>query len=201
MAIIKLNYFQHHNVVFLAQDLLGKLLFTCIDGVLCGGMITETEAYKSTNDRASHAFNGRRTARNEMMYAGGGVIYVFRCYGVHNMLNIVTHIESVPDAILIRGIIPVLNRESMLKRLHKNTWTTPLTSGPGKVAKALGIELTHNGLSLDSAWIWLEENPQFDPTQYRLHITPRIGIDYAGKDALLPYRFMLTEKKTTFAIH
>jgi DNA-3-methyladenine glycosylase len=183
------DYYQQEDVLFIAKDLLGKWLFTQFDGQLCGGMITETEAYMGVTDRASHAFGGRRTARNEMMYAAGGVIYVYQCYGIHALLNIVTHKAGTPEAILIRGIFPTHGEELMLRRLGKIQISSKLTDGPGKLSKALGIKKIHNGLSLQSNQIWIEGRGEAIP-ETQIRTTPRIGVDYAGEDALLPYRFI-----------
>ena len=184
------DYYQQEDVLFLAKDLLGKWLFTQFDGQLCGGIIIETEAYRGVTDRASHAFGGRRTARNEMMYAVGGVIYVYQCYGIHALLNIVTHKAEVPEAILIRGIFPTHGEELMLRRLGKTQMSSKLTDGPGKLSKALGIKKIHNGLSLQSNQIWLEDRGMNIPAT-QINATPRIGVDYAGEDALLSYRFVV----------
>ncbi|MCL1849971.1 MAG: DNA-3-methyladenine glycosylase [Bacteroidetes bacterium] len=190
--ILPKTYYLHHDVVFLAKDLIGKYLFTKIDGQLSGGIITETEAYKGTEDRACHAFGGRRTKRNEMMYATGGVAYVYLCYGIHPMLNVVTNRQDVPDAILIRAIQATHGEELMLKRTGKPQMNPQVTKGPGKVTKALGITLADNGESLQNKRIWIEER-EFDLTNAKILNTPRIGVDYAGEDALLLYRFKLSE--------
>jgi len=183
-------YYLHPNVVFLAKDLIGKYLFTKIDGQLCGGIITETEAYKGIEDKACHAFGGRRTARNEMMYAQGGVAYIYLCYGIHPLLNVVTNQKDTPDAILIRAIHATHGEELMLKRTGKPQMQPQVTDGPGKVAKALGITLADNGESLQNKRIWIEDRG-LDLSKTEILNTPRIGVSYAGKDALLPYRFKL----------
>jgi len=187
---LPVTYFLHHDVVFLAKDLIGKYLFTKIDGQLCGGIITETEAYKGVEDRACHAFGGRRTPRNEMMYAQGGVAYVYLCYGIHPLLNVVTNHKDTPDAILIRGIYATHGEELMLKRTGKLQMTPQVTDGPGKVTKALGITLADNGTSFQDKRIWIE-NRGFDLSKTEILNTPRIGVNYAGDDAGLLYRFKL----------
>jgi len=184
------TYYLHHDVVFLAKDLIGKYLFTKIDGQLCGGIISETEAYKGVEDRACHAFGGRRTPRNEMMYAQGGVAYVYLCYGVHPLLNVVTNQKDTPDAILIRAIHATHGEELMLKRTGKPQMTPQVTDGPGKVTKALGITLSDNGESFQSKRIWIEDR-DFDLSKMEILNTPRIGVNYAGEDTMLPYRFKL----------
>ncbi len=188
---IALSYYQQTDVVALARDLIGKYLFTVVDGQLAGGIITETEAYKGVGDRACHGFGGRRTHRNEMMYHQGGVSYVYFCYGMHHMFNIVTNLEDEPEAVLIRAICPTHGEELMLKRLGKNKMSPALTNGPGKLTKALGITMRMNGKSLDSSEIWLEDRRLQIPDSL-VDITPRIGVDYAGPDASLPYRFVTT---------
>ena len=185
-------YYLQNDVVFLAKDLIGKYLFTKIDGQLCGGIITETEAYKGIADRACHAFGGRRTKRNEMMYAGGGVAYVYLCYGIHPMLNVVTNQKDIPDAVLIRAIHATHGEELMLKRTGKSQMNVQVTDGPGKVTKALGITLADNGESLQNKRIWIEDR-NVDLSKMNLLNTPRIGVDYAGEDKFLMYRFKIPE--------
>jgi len=184
------TYYLHPDVVFLAKDLIGKYLFTKIDGQLCGGIISETEAYKGVEDRACHAFGGRRTKRNEMMYAEGGVAYVYLCYGMHPLLNVVTHQKETPDAILIRAIHASHGEELMLKRTGKPQMNPQVTNGPGKVTKALGITLADNGEPLQNSRIWIEDRG-LDLSEMEILNTPRIGVSYAGEDAELLYRFCL----------
>jgi DNA-3-methyladenine glycosylase len=122
------------------------------------------------------------------MYLEGGVSYVYLCYGIHHLLNVVTGIKSIPHAILLRSIIPETGIKTMLKRRGNKSGKI---SGPGKLTKALGIDLRHNGISLTGSQVWLEENPSFSGDG-QIHTTARIGVEYAGKDALLPYRFVLS---------
>ena len=183
------DYFLKDDVLAIAQDLLGKSLFTRMDGQLTGGLICEVEAYKGIGDRASHAYGGRRTRRNEMMYHEGGVAYVYLCYGMHHLLNFVTNADGIPDAILIRGIMPTHGEELMLRRTGKRKITPDIGIGPGKVSKLLGLTVADNGLSLCGDTLWIEDRGLVVP-ENQLEITPRIGVDYAGEDALLPYRFV-----------
>jgi DNA-3-methyladenine glycosylase len=185
------DYFLTDDVVAFARDLIGKSLFTMVDGQLAGGVICETEAYKGTSDRASHAFGGRRTKRNEMMYREGGVAYVYLCYGMHHLLNFVTNAADIPDAVLIRGIVPTHGTELMLRRTGKRKVTPDIGIGPGKVSKLLGITVADNGLSLCGEKLWIEDRSLVVPDN-AIRVTPRIGVDYAGADALLPYRFVGT---------
>jgi DNA-3-methyladenine glycosylase len=185
------EYYLNPDVVFLARDLLGKALMTNIDGQgITGGFIVETEAYAGVIDRASHAFGGRRTRRTETMYLQGGVAYVYLCYGMHHLFNVVTNIEGIPHAILIRGIKPIIGQEIMALRTGKQPENLQILNGPGKLTKALGITTRHDKTLLADNTIWIEEySGHYNENQV---ITgPRIGVDYAGEDALWPYRFRL----------
>lgn len=187
---IPLEFYLSDDVVGLSRSLLGSYLFTCLEGVLTGGKITETEAYKGPEDKASHAYRNRRTPRTEVMFHKGGICYVYLCYGMHNLLNIVTNQEGIPHAILIRAIDPVVGIETMMERRKKNLLTPSLTLGPGSVAQALGIDRKFNGISLDSSLIWLEKKDP-SPSEQEITCGPRVGIDYAQEHALLPWRFRL----------
>ena len=188
--LIPKDFYLNSDVASLAKDLIGKYLFTKIDGQLCGGIITETEAYKGVEDRACHAFGGRRTQRNEMMYAEGGVAYVYLCYGIHPLFNVVTNQKDTPDAILIRAIHATHGEELMLKRTGKPQMQLQVTNGPGKVTKALGITLADNGESLQNKRIWIEDRG-IDLSDKEVLNTVRIGVESAGEDALLLYRFKI----------
>ena len=184
------NYYLQEDICILARDLLGKYIFTKHEGNLTGGYITETEAYAGTIDKASHAWGGRRTARTEVLYREGGIAYVYMCYGIHFLFNVVSNIEDVPHAILIRGIHPVFGIETMLERAGKPILKPDLANGPGKVSKVLGISKKHNGENLRGKKVWLEDRGMVI-SQDQISITKRIGIDYAAEDAILPYRFVL----------
>lgn len=190
---IPLSFYRHFDVTAIAKSLLGKELFTKIDGHLTGGIITETEAYAGVGDRASHAYNNRRTARTEVMYQKGGVAYVYLCYGIHCLLNAVTASENIPHAVLIRAISPTTGVETMLKRRKKSKLDASLTSGPGALTAALGIDLRQNGVLLNSDSLCICET-DLQLNEERILIGPRIGIDYAGNDAFLPFRFRLLAK-------
>lgn len=190
---LKASYYQNTDVVFLARDLIGKTLCTHINGVLTGGIITETEAYAGVTDKASHAYGNRRTKRTETMYSAGGVSYVYLCYGIHRLFNIVTNVAEIPHAILVRAIYPTIGIEEVLKRRGVKPSPT-LCIGPGKVSQALGIDLLHNNLSLNGKAIWIQDDGvTINPKD--IHIGPRIGVDYAGEDAKLPYRFWVEALK------
>lgn len=182
------------DVPSLAKSLLGKYLITNINGVMTGGMITETEAYEGVTDRASHAYGGLRSKRTEVMYATGGRSYVYLCYGIHYLFNIVTNQKEVPHAVLVRGIFPVIGIEEMMIRTGKSKAGYALTNGPGKLSKALGITLRLNGVILNGQEIWIEDRG-IEYKYIDITTTHRVGVDYAGPDALLPYRFILDYRK------
>src|ERR1700742_4256945 len=136
---LPLSFYQRNDVVQISRELLGKYLFTCIDGEITGGYIVETEAYHGVIDRASHAFGNRQTPRTSTMFKKGGIIYVYLCYGIHEMLNVVTSPEGVPHAVLIRALNPTDGIDIMLMRRNMNAIKNNITAGPGSVAQALGI--------------------------------------------------------------
>jgi len=187
---LPLEYYLTGNVVELAKDLIGKGLYTCIDGRLTGGIITETEAYAGVSDKGSHAYGGRFTKRTEVMFRHGGVAYVYLCYGIHALFNVVTNVEGNPDAVLIRGIKPTVGIEDIRRRQTNTNQGKGLVNGPGKVSKALGIEVLHTGTDLTGNIIWIEDQG-INPGSENIISTTRIGIAYAAEDALLPYRFLL----------
>jgi DNA-3-methyladenine glycosylase len=182
------TYYHSADVVALSRDLLGKYLFTCIDGITTGGYIVETEAYNGVIDKASHAYGNKQTPRTQTMFMQGGISYVYLCYGIHEMFNIVTSVEGQPHAILIRAINPTEGLELMQLRRNMPIVKPNITSGPGSVAKALGISRKINALSLQSDVIWIEDRGLSFPDS-AITAGPRIGVSYAAEDALLPYRF------------
>jgi DNA-3-methyladenine glycosylase len=173
-----------------AKELIGKILVTTFHGKLTAGRIVETEAYNGVIDKASHAYNNRRTNRTEIMYATGGVAYVYLCYGIHHLFNVVTNLEGIPNAVLIRALEPIIGIETMLNRSNKIKQGYDLTRGPGNVSKSLGILTKHTGYSLLGEQIFIAEDSFCYETE-KIMATPRIGVDYAGEDALLPYRFIV----------
>lgn len=182
------SFYLDTDVVAISKALLGKYLFTCIDGLTTGGYVVETEAYNGIVDRASHAYGNRRTKRTEIMFAEGGIAYIYLCYGIHEMFNIVTSTEGHAQAILIRAIEPTEGIETILLRRGMDKVKPNITAGPGSVAKALRIDRKLNGISLQSDTMWLEDRG-LNFTDDQIAAVPRIGVAYAGQDALLPYRF------------
>ena len=182
------EFYQRKDVVKIAKELLGKILVTNWKGVTTSGRIVECEAYAGAIDKASHAWGGRRTVRNEIMYGEAGYTYVYLCYGIHHLFNVVTNSPEIPHAILVRALDPIDGVEKMLQRTNKKKLDHTLTRGPGNVSKSLGIQTKHSGLSLLGDQIFITDDGG-KYTKMEIASSPRIGVDYAGKDALLPYRF------------
>ena len=184
------SFYEREDVVIISQELIGKILVTKFEGKLTAGRIVETEAYNGVVDKASHAWNGRRTNRTEIMYANGGVAYVYLCYGIHHLFNVVTNVKDTSNAVLIRAVEPIEGIDLMLERTGKLKAGYDLTRGPGNVSKALGIYTKHTGYNLNSDEIFIaEDGLKYDPPN--IIATPRIGVDYAAEDAFLPYRFIV----------
>jgi DNA-3-methyladenine glycosylase len=190
----KLDYYFYNraDVVNIARELLGKVLVTQWDGVVTSGRIVETEAYRGVTDRASHAWNGRRTRRTEIMYDEGGKGYVYLCYGIHHLFNVVTNIKETPHAVLVRAVEPMEGIGTMLQRTGKKKPDRTLTSGPGNVSKALGLMVSHTGVSLLEDTVFIADD-SYALKKRDIIATTRIGVDYAGEDALLPYRFFIRD--------
>jgi len=191
MTKLSESFYQREDVTKIAKELIGKKLLTKIGGRLTGGIIVETEAY-SHRERGCHAYNGRKTLRNEVMFEAGGISYVYLCYGIHHLFNVVTNEPGVADAILVRALEPITGEKVMLSRMN-TTSLKRITSGPGKLTKALGIDRGFNGKPLEGNSIWIEEGIKVKPAQIVTSV--RIGIDYAGEDAYLPWRFYLKDSE------
>ncbi|MEI6947871.1 DNA-3-methyladenine glycosylase [Paraflavisolibacter sp. H34] len=186
---LPLSFYLREDVVGITRELLGKVLVTNWNGAHTAGRIVEAEAYAGEADRASHAFRGR-TPRTGVMFEQGGTAYVYLCYGIHQMFNIVTNEKGRPHAILIRAVEPLEGIDIMLWRTGKKKADATLTRGPGNVGKALGFHTTQCGHSLQSDELFIADDG-FRVTDDMVAVAPRIGVDYAGEHALLPYRFYL----------
>lgn len=180
------GFYRRKDVTRIAKELLGKALFTRIGGKVTGGLIVETEAY-SWKERGCHAYNNRRTKRNEVMFGDGGHAYVYLCYGIHNLFNVVTNQPGTADAVLIRALEPLDGITEMLRRTNQQN-SGRITSGPGKLTRALGIERTLNGKPLSSESLWIADVGR-KVSKSQIVAGKRIGIDYAGEDAKLQWRF------------
>jgi len=188
---LKKEFYLNPDVCDTAKKLLGKFLCVRSGNHLTAGMITETEAYEGVTDRASHAYDNKRTKRTETMYMDGGVAYVYLCYGIHYLFNVVTNVKDVPHAVLIRSVLPVDNFEDQKKKPFDFS-----VNGPGKVSKFMGIGKEHDGISLSGDSVFIDDSGIIISDE-NIITSARIGVDYAGEDALLPYRFFLKKEFVT----
>jgi DNA-3-methyladenine glycosylase len=184
------TFYDRKNVVQIARDLLGKILVTQFDGIRSAGRIVETEAYNGVNDRACHAFGGRRTSRTEHLYGGPGTVYVYICYGMHHLFNVITNKKDIPHAVLIRALEPLEGVDQMLMRTGKPSADFTITKGPGNLARAMGMSKIHAGQNLFSEEIFIEDDG-FRYKKNQVLVTKRIGVESAREDAELPYRFIV----------
>ena len=190
MSKLTQDFYQQEDILTISQELLGKVLCTNFHGELTNGIIVETEAYAGITDKASHAYGGKRTKRTEIMYAPGGCAYIYLCYGIHHLFNVITGKENIPHAVLIRAIEPQDGLKIMLQRRNKKKADHTLTAGPGSLSQALDITIENSGVSLTGNLIWLEDQNIY----YKNHdiiARPRVGVQYAGNDAKNPWRFQI----------
>ncbi len=183
-------FFIREDVVAISRELLGKVLVTHFDGQRSAGIIVETEAYRGPDDQACHAWMNRRTRRTEVMFARGGHAYVYLCYGIHHLFNIVTGREDMPHAVLIRALEPLENAPLMLERRGLDKPERRLTAGPGTLSQALGIHTRHSGTLLtgQDSPIWLEDRG-IRLNEDHILAGPRVGIPYGGESREWPWRF------------
>lgn len=194
--IIPESYYSNPDTIAISRDLLGKFLITNFGEGLTTGMIVETEAYLGKDDKACHAYGGRHTNRTQTMYLPGGRAYVYLCYGIHHLFNVVTNIEGEPHAVLIRAVEPIEGIGIMITRRSKKKLERSLTAGPGAASAALGIKTDHSGHLLMDTPIWIEDRG-IEIKAQNIIASARVGVGYAGEDALLPYRFRIADSKWT----
>lgn len=184
------EFYTRADTLAVARELLGKrLVVPAPTGERVAGRIVETEAYLGVEDAAAHSYGGRRTARTETMYAVGGTVYVYFVYGMHHQFNVVTGAEGSPHAVLIRALEP----EEGVERMRERRPAKPdrqLTSGPGKLCRALGLDLSYNKADLTGSLVWVEDAGQ-RVSHEEIAAGPRVGIDYAGDYVSKPWRFWL----------
>jgi DNA-3-methyladenine glycosylase len=187
------SFYLRNDVVKIAKELLGKVLVTNWDNEYTSGRIVETEAYAGEIDRASHASKGK-TARTNVIFEQGGTAYVYLCYGIHEMFNIVTNKAGKAHAILIRGVEPLDGIDIMLERTGKKKLDETLSRGPGNVGRAFGFHRSQCGLSLQSNELFVADDG-YKPDKKMIVASPRIGVAYAGEHALWDYRFYIKGNK------
>jgi DNA-3-methyladenine glycosylase len=190
MKKLPIQFYRSTDVIETAQKLLGKIIVTNFNGQLTSARITETEAYVAITDKASHSYSGRRTERNEHMYGSAGIAYVYICYGMHHLFNVVTNKKDVPDAVLIRAAEPLMGIDIMLQRTGKIKLDNTLTKGPGNMSRALGITKQQSGIKLCSTEICIYDDGCIVDAAIT-GVSKRIGIDGAGTAVDYPYRFYI----------
>lgn len=189
------SFYKQPDVVKVARSLLGKVVCTKVkDQPVTSGMIVETEAYCGRGDKASHANNNTRTQRTETMYKTGGIAYIYLCYGIHHLMNVVTNTAEKADAVLIRAIQPHEGVEVMQQRRGSDSKGPSLTGGPGRLTQALGVTTELDGINLGGDKVWIEDQGK-RYLEEEITKTTRVGVDYAGEDALLPWRFYPSQNK------
>lgn len=194
------SWYLSTDVPSLAKDLLGKFLVTSIDDVRCSGMIIETEAYRGPDDRACHAYNNKRTPRTEVMFEPGGIAYIYICYGMHHLVNVVTGPANHAHAILIRALEPAEGIETMAIRRNMTATDVRLTKGPGALSVAMGLrsELTGQSLIRNDSPIWIEDRGlQLPP--HDVGVSMRIGVESAGEAATWPWRYFVKNNRNVSA--
>lgn len=185
------DFYIRSDVLRLSREVLGKVIVTNFDNRRTAGMIVETEAYAGETDKASHAYNSRKTQRTEVLYRAGGVAYVYLIYGIYHLFNIVTGPAGTPHAVLIRAVEPLEGIDLMLQRRKHVKVTRRLCAGPGMLTQALGITSAYTGISLLGDNIWLEDRGIIIPDDM-ITTGPRVGVEYAGAHAKRPWRFRIT---------
>lgn len=196
--LLQKSFYIRDDVVQISKELLGKYLVTRFDGVQTAGKIVETEAYRAPEDRASHAYGNRLTNRTRVMFEEGGVAYVYICYGIHHLFNVVTGPRGEAHAVLIRALEPVEALDRMLARRGMDTLHPRLTAGPGSLSMAMGIRTVHSGLSLTDPQspVWIEDRGERITSQ-DIIAGKRVGVESAGESAHWEWRFRIKNSKWT----
>ena len=192
------SFFSGVDVVSISRGLLGKALCSSFDGITTKGIIVETEAYKAPEDKASHAYNNRRTARTEIMYGESGIAYIYLCYGIHHLFNVITGPIDHPHAVLIRALEPLEGLEQMLARRKMQTLEPRITAGPGSLSVAMGFDRRQNGLDIcaPDSDIWIEDHTR-EVYPGNIIASPRVGVGYAEECAAWPWRFRVRDNRYT----
>ena len=198
MEIKKLNeeFYTRSDVVELSKQLLGKHLCTNINNEYTEGKIVETEAYKAPKDRGSHAYGNKRTRRTEVFFNKGGIAYIYLIYGMYRLFNVITNLEGIPHAILIRAVEPIKGLEIMKRRRKINIVKRNLTAGPGLLSEAMGIEIKHNGTDLLGNTIWIEDRKE-EIQAHKIIASSRVGMNFEGKYKTIPWRFRIKDNPWT----
>ena len=197
MPVLPLAFFQRPDVLAIARELLGKHVYTRIDGELTGGRIVETEAYRHEGDPSITLHLQRKARQAQALYQPGGHAYLYTVYRVHTLFNITAHDAEHPDTVLIRAIEPLEGVDIMLRRRGLAKLARNLTAGPGVLSQALGLTPALNGELVAGPTIWLEDAGEVVADE-NVIASSRVGLEYAGAEAVaLPWRFRLRDSKWT----
>ncbi len=191
------SYYQSDDVLHMAQSLLGKVIRSNLDGVEVTGRIVETEAYRSTDDKGSHAYPDKVTKRTAIQYASGGNAYIYLCYGIHHLFNVITGPAESGHVVLIRAVELMEGVEFARQRRKIKASDLNLTNGPGKWTQAFGIttHLNNSPLYKRSGNINILDAPSIPKSQ--IITSPRVGIAYAQECAHWPWRYRIVDNAWT----
>jgi len=190
-------FYQRADVLTVARELLGKHVFTRLDGELTGGRIVETEAYRHEGDPSITLHLQRKKQQAEALYQPGGHAYLYTVYRVHTLFNITVNDAAHPDAVLIRAIEPLAGIDVMQRRRGLAKVARNLTAGPGVLSQALGLTPALNGELVTGPLIWFEDTGEVI-TDENVLASSRVGLEYAGEEAVaLPWRFRVKDSKWT----
>jgi len=195
--ILAPSFYQRDDVLAISKELLGKHIYTSFDGIITGGVIVETEAYRAPDDKACHAYGNKLTERTKTMFLEGGTLYVYISYGMHRMINVVTSTNGKAHAILVRAVEPIKGIDKILQRRQHDELKYNTMNGPGKSAMALGVEECHDGSFLcnKDCGIWIEDVGSIIKDN-EIVIGPRVGMSiHTGVDAHRPWRFYIKDNK------
>lgn len=192
-----LEFYQRPDVLQIARELLGKHLYTNLNGVVTAGRVVETEAYRHEGDNSMTMHLQRKRQQASALYVPGGHAYIYTVYDRHALFNIATHDAAHPDTVLIRAIEPLVGVDEMLRRRGLGVPARSLTAGPGVLTQALGITPALSGTALDGNVLWFEDHGEAVADADVL-ATARVGLAYAGAEAAeLPWRFRVRGSKWT----
>jgi DNA-3-methyladenine glycosylase len=196
-SALPLAFYQRPDVLTIARELLGKHVFTQLDGELTGGRIVETEAYRHEGDPSITLHLQRKAKQAQALYQPGGHAYLYTVYRVHTLFNLTVNDAAHPDAVLIRAIEPLVGIDVMQHRRGLAKVARNLTAGPGVLSQALGLTPALNGELLTGPHIWFEDAGEIIADDNVL-ASSRVGLEYAGEEAVaLPWRFRVKDSKWT----
>lgn len=196
-AKLPIAFFQRPDVLIIARELLGKHLYTRIDGVITAGRIVETEAYRHEGDHSLTLHLQRKRHQAQGLHVPGGHAYIYTVYNRHALFNIAAHDAAHPDAVLIRAIEPLVGIAEMTLRRGLEKPGRNLTAGPGVLSQALGITPALSGELVTGPEIWFEDHGQA-VADADIVASARVGLAYAGEEAAgLPWRFRVRDSRWT----